>query len=316
MITSERLDVTQIEPRLKHPTIFEYFDALEKGEAVVIDNDHDPKPLYYELLGERGNIFTWEYLQEGPEWWSVRIAKSKKDAADEPSVGAIAAKDLRKAQILKEKGIEFSCGQHKTLKEAAEEADIGEEELREALENPKGRSVFPPSHDYQQWTVGFLLEYLVHVHHRYGREQLSLLSELSLKVAERHGDQHPELKKLAYASQLFLNDLKAHMDKEEEFLFPAIRHLCSSNGNSDTLPSEQIRSAVLMLEKEHMIAMEDLTYFRNITGNYHLPTDACNSWSHLYRKLQEFEEDWKHHVHMENNILFPRVAQLLEEKHS
>lgn len=63
MATAQTLDVTQIEPRLKHPTIFKYFDALQAGEEFVIENDHDPKPLYYELIGERGNIFTWEYLQ-------------------------------------------------------------------------------------------------------------------------------------------------------------------------------------------------------------------------------------------------------------
>ena len=76
MATAQTLDVTQIEPRLKHPSIFKYFDALQAGEEFVIENDHDPKPLYYELIGERGNIFTWEYLQKGPEWFIVRICKN------------------------------------------------------------------------------------------------------------------------------------------------------------------------------------------------------------------------------------------------
>ena len=73
------LDVTVLEPKQKHPTIFVRFDELNPGEALTIHNDHDPKPLYYQLLGERGNIFNWEYLEEGPEWWKVRITK-KKDA--------------------------------------------------------------------------------------------------------------------------------------------------------------------------------------------------------------------------------------------
>src|SRR5690606_40004006 len=88
------LDVTKIEPRLKHPTIFDHFDALAEGEAFEILNDHDPKPLYYQLLGERGNYFTWEYLESGPEWWRVRIAKPA--AVSEDTVGSIAAKDIRK----------------------------------------------------------------------------------------------------------------------------------------------------------------------------------------------------------------------------
>jgi len=75
MIKSERLDVTKIEPRFKHSTIFDHFDALEAGEGFIIDNDHDPRPLYYQLLNQRGNIFSWEYLEQGPDWWRVRIAK-------------------------------------------------------------------------------------------------------------------------------------------------------------------------------------------------------------------------------------------------
>ena len=76
MATLQTLNVTLLEPRLKHPTVFQYFDALSAGENFVIENDHDPKPLYYELLAERGNIFTWEYLEKGPEWFVVQIAKN------------------------------------------------------------------------------------------------------------------------------------------------------------------------------------------------------------------------------------------------
>src|SRR5690606_38031839 len=116
----------------------------------IIDNDHDPKPLYYELLGERGNIFIWEYLEQGPEWWRVRISK-RASSGDQETIGEIAAKDLRKAQILKDKGIDFSCGGNKTLKEAAADVDIREEDLKPALENSDTTASFPPSHDYNKW---------------------------------------------------------------------------------------------------------------------------------------------------------------------
>lgn len=104
MIRAAILDVTRIEPRLKHPTIFKHFDELEAGESFIIDNDHDPKPLYYQLLGERGNIFTWDYVQQGPERWQVKIAKN---ATKE----AIVEKDQRKAEVFKAKGAEQSCGE-------------------------------------------------------------------------------------------------------------------------------------------------------------------------------------------------------------
>ena len=101
------IDVTSIEPRMKHPTIFDAFDAVTEGNAVVIHNDHDPKPLYYQLLGERGNCFSWTYLLNGPEIWEVEIRKNRNNSE---TVGEIAAKDMRKAELLKKLGIDFCCG--------------------------------------------------------------------------------------------------------------------------------------------------------------------------------------------------------------
>ena len=103
------LNVTLLEPRQKHPTIFVRFDALAEGESLTIHNDHDPKPLYYQLLGERGDIFIWEYQAQGPEWWIVKITKRVTGENDE-TLGQIAVKDLRKAQVFKKYGLDFCCG--------------------------------------------------------------------------------------------------------------------------------------------------------------------------------------------------------------
>jgi regulator of cell morphogenesis and NO signaling len=108
METITTIDVTIIEPKLKHPTIFKKFDSLNGGEAFIILNDHDPKPLYYQLLGERGNIFTWDYIEAGPEQWLVKIKRN--DSSSEPSIGELVAKDFRKAEIFKKHNIDFCCG--------------------------------------------------------------------------------------------------------------------------------------------------------------------------------------------------------------
>lgn len=106
MSTEKVLDVTQLPPREKHPTVFQYFDALTSGDTLVIENDHDPKPLYYELLAERGDIFTWEYLEKGPEWYKVKMAlKSTDSQADNKEA------DLKKAQLLKDKAVQFKCSE-------------------------------------------------------------------------------------------------------------------------------------------------------------------------------------------------------------
>lgn len=313
MITLQTLDVTKIEPRLKHPTIFKHFDALEPGEHFVIENDHDPKPLYYELLGERGNIFTWEYLEKGPEWFVVKIAKRASGGQDE-TVGAIAAKDIRKAEILKERGIDFCCGGNKTLKEASEEAGISELELKAALD-AADKTPVSPSQDFDKWELDFLTDYIVNTHHRYVKNAVNTLNGMAVKVAQRHGDHHPELKRLAQHLDHFLEDLLTHLEKEEKVLFPAIKEAVARNRDASfegTIPPGFIKQPVMLMQKEHEIAGEDLAFFRKLTGNYSLPEDACNSYAYLFEKIKEFESDLQQHIHLENNILFPKAVKLGE----
>ncbi|HXJ99129.1 MAG TPA: DUF542 domain-containing protein, partial [Gelidibacter sp.] len=136
------LNVTLLEPKLKHPTIFNRFDQLHEGESLIIHNDHDPKPLYYQLLGQKGNIFTWEYLEEGPQWWKVKIRKRMAGEIEE-TLGELAAKDLRKAEIFKKYNLDFSCEGKKTLKEACFEKGLDvtkvEQELQQTDKQPASR---------------------------------------------------------------------------------------------------------------------------------------------------------------------------------
>ena len=314
MITAAALDVTKIEPKLKHPTIFQHFDELEPGEGFVIENDHDPKPLYYQLLGERGNIFTWEYLKSGPQWWEVRIAKRPETAAGE-TVGEIAAKDIRKAEIFKQKGIDFCCGGNKTLKEASEEAGITEGELKTALDTVENKPL-APSQDYNKWELDFLADYIVNTHHRYVKENAETIYGLAVKVAQHHADNHPELNRLAQSVHHFLQDLLDHTVKEEKILFPAIKEGVAKKKDPSYNLSTQpgfIKQPIMMMEREHEIAGEDLTYFRKLTNNYTLPADACNSYNYLFEKMKEFEDDLHQHIHLENNILFPKALELDKE---
>ncbi len=104
----EMLDVTRIEPRLKHPTIFQHFDALEEGQSFIIHNDHDPRPLYYQLQAERGDIFTWEYLKQGPDVFEIKISKKILSSGEE-TIGQMAGKDLRTAEVFKRMDLNFAA---------------------------------------------------------------------------------------------------------------------------------------------------------------------------------------------------------------
>jgi regulator of cell morphogenesis and NO signaling len=310
-IAENVLNVTVLEPRQKHPTIFLRFDELAEGESLTIHNDHDPKPLYYQLLGERGNIFTWEYLEEGPEWWKVRISKKIAGQNDE-TLGQIAAKDLRKAQVFKKYGLDFCCGGKKTVKEACAEKGLDatkiEKELQQANTIASSRPV-----PYDEWSPEFLADYIVNTHHSYVKKNLPDIKAYATKVMRVHGDHHPELIRIHQLVEEINAELLSHLVKEERVLFPYIKELVNIKNNGQPLQAEHfgtVQAPINMMEMEHELVGKNLAEIRTLSSDYSLPEDACASYSLLYRLLDEFEEDLHLHIHLENNILFPKALEI------
>ncbi len=190
MTTTERIDVTVLEPRMKHPTIFKMFDTLNEGESFLIYNDHDPKPLYYQLLGERGNIFTWEYIENGPLNWQVKIRKNI--SYKEPTIGEIVAGDHRTAEVFKKFNIDFCCGGKKTLSEACSEKHINKSDVEVELNNLTEQTK-TASQDYTNWPLDFLVDYIVNTHHNYVKNAIPILLSYTEKVAKVHGKTNEEV---------------------------------------------------------------------------------------------------------------------------
>lgn len=310
-ITENILNVTLLEPKQKHPTIFVRFDELNEGESLTIHNDHDPKPLYYQLLGERGNIFVWEYLEDGPEWWKVKISK-RISGEDEETLGQIAAKDLRKAEVFKKYGLDFCCGGKKTVKEACAEKGLDvtkvEQELQQADKALTSRPI-----PYNEWALDFLSDYIVNTHHSYVKKTLPNLVGYASKVAGVHGQQHPELYKIKRLVDDVNTEMSDHMVKEEKVLFPFIKALVSANANEQIPQAAHfgtVQNPINMMEMEHELVGKNLDEIRVLSKNYTLPEDGCASYSLLYKMLDEFENDLHLHVHLENNILFPKALDL------
>lgn len=304
------LDVTRIEPRLKHPTIFETFDQLAEGADFIIYNDHDPKPLYYQLLAERGDIFTWEYLEQGPDAWRIRIAKKRLEAGE--SVGEIAAGDLRKAEVLRKFGIDFCCGGKRTLAEACGEAGVPESEVAGALAK-LGEAPASPDRDFNHWDLDFLADYIVNVHHRYVMDSFPMLSELSQKIRDVHGRAHPELQDLYHHVTDLLTEMRSHQIKEERVLFPFIRQMAVAareHKPAGNPPFGTVESPVQMMIDDHREAAEHLKAIEKLTDNYQVPSDGCESYRLYFYKLKEFNENLLQHLHLENNILFPKSVAL------
>jgi len=307
-VESNFIDVTLIEPKLKHPTIFQVFDSLTGGESLTIHNDHDPKPVYYQLLGERGDIFTWQYLLEGPEWWDVRI--TKKGEEDKETIGEIAVKDLRKAEVFKKYGIDFCCGGKKTLSEVCKEKNIDvtkvETELQQLGTESKASNI-----SYNDWNIDFLADYIVNTHHSYVRKYLPELLTYAQKVSQVHGAQHPELEIINTLVKKISEELTDHCNEEERVLFAYVKQIVHAKNTNQSLNKEKNLAALITeLEAEHDFVGRCLDKIRVLSNGYTIPKDACASYKLLYKMIQEFEDDLHIHIHLENNILFPKAIEM------
>lgn len=303
------LDVTTLVPKEKHPTIFKYFENLEEGENLTILNDHDPKPLYYQLLGEKGNIFHWEYLEQGPEWWKVKITKSTPSSED-VTLGSIVSKDWNKAQILSKFGLDFCCNGKKTLQKSCQEKGIDVNEVKQALSsNTQSHQNALP---YNDWNLDFLADYIFNTHHHYVRKHMPDIRHYAQKVANKHGEKYPQLIAIQELVETLSNELNTHFEKEEKILFPYIKNIV--NGNNPTPCFDSVQQPVSMMEADHDEAGEILSRIKILADNYSLPEGACNSFRILYKELEALENDLHLHIHLENNILFPKAIALEKDK--
>ena len=304
MTTTNTLDVRSIEPRLKHPSIFQAFDKLGKGEDFTIINDHDPLPLFYQFQAERPGIFEWQYVEKGPTTWKVTISKTK---AEGKTVADILMENPKAANVFKKYHIDYCCKGNRLFEEACAEAGLDPEALQEQIDG----SVENPQFNMRakDWSLDFLADYIINNHHQYLKDSTPDLLALSDKVKRVHGAHHPELIEINEIINQVASELVSHMQKEEELLFPAIKEI--ANGKfSGKYPFSSISQPIRMMEEEHVEAGEGLEKIRALTDDYTVPTDACTSYRLLFNMLQAYEDDLHQHVHLENNILFPKAIAL------
>lgn len=309
----ESLFVPGLQPALKHPTIFRKFDEMKPGDSFMIINDHDPKPLYYQLLAERGNIFTWEYLEQGPETWKVHIHKNEIEEGE--TVGQIAAKDIRKAEVFKKYGIDFCCGGKKSLKDACEEKGLSLAIVEGELDQVRlaGRA----AENFDRWSPDFLADYIYNKHHQYYYSEAAILGEMMEKVVGHHGDKYPELIEVYRLFRILSVELNDHFAKEEKVLFPFIKELVRARDGgyaAERNRSFSLSAPIEMMENDHEAAGSILAEMDAVTNHYTPPQGACNSFQFLYKKLKDLQEDLHQHIHLENNVLFPKALALEKEQ--
>jgi regulator of cell morphogenesis and NO signaling len=308
METATLLDVRVIEPRHKHPAIFKTFDELANGTLMTIINDHDPLPLYYQFKAERPGIFEWEYIEKGPQVWKVNITKS--NTAGE-TVADVVRNNPKAAKVLKKYNIDFCCKGKRLFELASAEAGITAEALKNEISQATEST--PVNMRAEEWSLPFLADYIVNNHHAFVQQSIPEITGLLQKVENAHGESHPHLLQLTEYFKDLAQDMITHMMKEEMILFPAIKDVANfvENGKDmPNLPFPTVRMPIAMMEDDHSHAGELLMKIRKLSNNFTPPSGACNSFRILYSLLEDFEDDLHQHIHLENNILFPKAIEL------
>ncbi|HKJ78029.1 MAG TPA: iron-sulfur cluster repair di-iron protein [Prolixibacteraceae bacterium] len=226
-------------------------------------------------------------------------------ALEQLTVGEIVTNDFRTSLIFKNAGIDFCCGGNQTLKEACTKQGINQEavlgEIEELNKQPS------TSHNFKEWEPVFLSDYIVNTHHKFVLKHLPELLFYTQKIADVHGGNHRELKEVATLFKAIHDELGQHLKNEEEVLFPAIKEAVGQGSESS---KKTIISEIERMFGEHDFAGGAMDKINTLTNGYQIPEDACKTYEVALKLLGQFEDDLHVHVHLENNILFPKALEL------
>ena len=216
------------------------------------------------------------------------------------------------ARVFEKLGIDYCCGGKQTLEQACHAASIPIDAVVDALDvaHYSGGDK-QQDRDWQTAPLAELVSHIKNTHHKYTREEIARLGPLFDKVCSVHGERHPELLDLRATFQGLAQELTTHLMKEEMVLFPYIEKMEESVRRKEPIPPppfSTIQNPVAMMEHEHDSAGNALRSMRTTSSGYAAPPDACASYQTLYATLAEFEADLHQHIHLENNILFPRAV--------
>lgn len=229
---------------------------------------------------------------------------------EQESLSSIALAHHQVIPVLEKYSLDFCCRGKKTLSEACAEKNIPLQqvigEIREAT------NISKPVMPFTEMTAEQLIAYIVTTHHFYVKNTMPVILGQLEKLVSKHGERYPYLKRVLQLFSEVKNEMDAHMIKEERVLFPRIKEITSmSLSNKEMIyPAAYILAPIQVMEAEHDHAGQCLFEIRDITHHYTPPEDACTTHRVCLEALKAFEADLHQHVHLENNILFPKAISM------
>jgi regulator of cell morphogenesis and NO signaling len=240
-------------------------------------------------------------------------------ATPRATIREIVATDYRTAAVFERHGLDFCCSGNRSIQQACREAGVNEDLIVAELGTVLASPATAETPDYNHWNVPTLIDHIVNRHHGYVRAAIPPLIQHTQKIAAVHGPRRPELVHVAHLFRRVADEMTDHMSKEENILFPFIASIdaaVSSGRPAPQPPFGTVGNPIGVMEAEHKFVGDAMAEMRHLTNGFTPPESACGTYRVTLQELDAFERDLHTHVHLENNVLFPRALALESAKTS
>jgi len=258
---------------------------------------------------QKGNeLIIEEYSRNNVQGGSFTMKTTFKPS---DKIGDIVAQVPNAVEVLRRYNIDYCCGGHRPLSVAIAEQQLDEQAVLQELELAfrQSRDMRADQVDWRTAPLSDLIDHILHAHHAFLQATLPALSELTTAILRAHGVNHPELRRVHKLFHTLKMEMEQHLIKEEEQLYPAVKRYEQTGAREHLKDAAEIMAE---LEDEHDTAGSILKELRSITKDNAVPPDGCRSYEKAYAMIEELEANTFQHIHLENNILHPRVRQEME----
>lgn len=215
------------------------------------------------------------------------------------TVGEYVTEDYRIAEVFEKHGIDFCCGGQRSLVDISREKGLSLEVIQQEIDAATKTPV-EKNENYSKWELSALIDHIVNTHHAYLNNNNDVIAQYANKIADVHGEHHPEVIEIAETFNKIVTDMAGHLQEEEEILFPLIKKIEKASKSGISIDSNDRIAAKSSLDKlveEHDEIGSEIHSIRHLSKDYAVPDDVCNTFVVTYQKLQDFENDLHKHVH-------------------
>jgi regulator of cell morphogenesis and NO signaling len=232
-------------------------------------------------------------------------------------VSDIVKSDFRTADVFRKYGIEYCCGGKWPLAIACEMKGADFSAVYEDLEKAIRNVHVPATTDFSNWSINFLTDYIVNIHHEYLKKALPQLLDYIIRFAEGHRKKFAYLDEAQQIVNQLIRYMMPHLQQEEEVIFPYIRRIAHAYSSKESYASLLVRTLRKPVEDimhhEHAMVLKSILRLRTLTDNYTTPENSCISHKVTFHKMKEVDNDLAQHMHLENEILFPKAIAMEKE---